>query len=188
MSLPVLETERLTVREMTMNDLEAHHRLIVEAFESDQSIEDTRLWLEWTVRNYRELEKLHQPPYGDFAIDLKETGAYVGSIGLVQSAVPWGVFDETTPEERRFQLTPEFGLYWGILPEHWGKGYAAEAARRFIDHHFGHLNPRRMVATTEHDNVKSQRVMEKLGMTVMKNPLEEPFWFNVVGVLENTSE
>ncbi len=187
MSIPVLETERLTIREMTLDDLEAHHALARDAFESDQSIEDTRLWLEWTVRNYRELAKLYQPPYGDYAITLKESGAYIGSVGLVQSAVPWDVFDENSPEERRFQITPEYGLYWGILPELWGNGYAVEATQRFIRHHFEHLKPKRLVATTDHENLKSQRVMEKLGMTLMRNPLDDPFWFNVVGVLENTS-
>lgn len=45
----------------------------------------------------------------------------------------------------------------------------------------------RVVATTERANVASQRVMQKLGMKVMINPLADPFWFEVVGVLENPS-
>jgi RimJ/RimL family protein N-acetyltransferase len=183
MSLPTLETARLVIREYTLEDLYSYHRLIKESFERDDTLDDALTWLEWTTRNYRTLEKLHQPPYGDYAVTLKTTGEVIGAVGLVLSIIAWGAFD--TPADPQRLTSPEFGLFWAVLPEHWGKGYAPEAARVFVDALFHLLNPRRLVATTEHDNLKSQRVMEKLGMRLYHNPTKHPFWLQVVGVLEN---
>jgi hypothetical protein len=42
----------------------------------------------------------------------------------------------------------------------------------------------RVVATTEFTNVRSQAVMRKLGMRILRNPEPEPPWFQTVGVLE----
>ena len=54
-----------------------------------------------------------------------------------------------------------------------------------VDHAFGHLRLRRIVATTNFENVGSIGVMRKLGMRIEKNPHQEPPWLQVVGVLEN---
>ena len=48
---------------------------------------------------------------------------------------------------------------------------------------FTELSAARIVATTEHANLASQRVMQKLGMELRRNPLPEPPWLQVVGVL-----
>lgn len=40
---------------------------------------------------------------------------------------------------------------------------------------------------TEYDNLASQAVMRKLGMRLERNPLLEPRWLQVVGILENHS-
>jgi RimJ/RimL family protein N-acetyltransferase len=42
-----------------------------------------------------------------------------------------------------------------------------------------------VIATTRYDNLASQRVMERLGMRVERNPHPEPPWFQVVGTLDN---
>jgi RimJ/RimL family protein N-acetyltransferase len=84
-----------------------------------------------------------------------------------------------------YHVSAEFGLFWGMLPAYQRNGYATEAAKGFTQHIFSLLNPRRLVATTERDNLASQAVMKKLGMTILTNPGDKPFWFEVVGVLEN---
>jgi RimJ/RimL family protein N-acetyltransferase len=182
-----LHTQRLTIREYDEGDLQARHQLYVEAFGGTNPIEATEAWLAWTILNYRALARLHQPPYGDYAVVLKESGEVIGSVGLVPSVVPWGVLPAfRIPDEPiSYQVSAEFGLFWGILPAYQGNGYATEAARGFIQHIFSLLNPRRIVATTERDNLASQAVMKKLGMTILTNPGDKPFWFEVVGVLEN---
>jgi hypothetical protein len=65
-----------------------------------------------------------------------------------------------------------------------GKGYATEAAQAMVDYAFTSLNVRRIVLNTGADNFASMRVMERLGMTVLRNPLDMP-GMAVIGVLEN---
>lgn len=83
------------------------------------------------------------------------------------------------------RATPEVGLFWAIDPTQQGRGYATEAARALVAHAFGRLRLRRIIATTEYENVASQGVMRKLGMRVERNPLPEPPWLQIVGVLDN---
>ena len=57
----------------------------------------------------------------------------------------------------------ELELIYGFLPEHWGRGFAVEAARAAIFRAFaaGHA---RVWAGTDLENKASQRVMQRLGM------------------------
>ena len=49
-----------------------------------------RSWVDWSVRNYEELARLNQPPYGDRAIVRREGGDFIGLVGLVPSFGPFG--------------------------------------------------------------------------------------------------
>ena len=178
--MPDFQTERLIIRDYTADDLNSRHRLTLEACGGQTLISETQSWLDWTIASYRELGRLYQPPYGDRAVVLRESGEAIGSIGLVPSVIPWGALDGV-PNAR---LSPEFGLYWAILPAYWGQGLAPEAAQPLIDYLFNQFNAKRIVATTEHDNTASQCVMDKLGMTIKRNPGREPEWFQVVGILD----
>lgn len=185
MSIFDLETERLIIREYQHEDLEDRRRQDAEIYEHQTDEESAKSWLEWTISTYRELATLYQPPYGDYAVTLKASRELIGSVGLVRSIIPWGVFDPETPVELRNLVTPEFGLYWAILPSMQGKGYATEAAAAFVDVIFEKLGARCVVATTDYDNLPSQKVMEKLGMLVQSNPHDDPFWLQVVGKIDH---
>ncbi len=50
----------------------------------------------------------------------------------------------------------------------WGRGYATEGSRALIHKGFTELGVQRVVATTYQDNLASRRVMEKLGMTLVR--------------------
>ncbi len=180
-----LVSERLIIRELTEGDLAFTHRVRAECFQNTDPISDTQAWLEWTVRSYRALESLHQPPYGEYAVVHRESSALVGEVGIVPSVVPWGVLRDDTPQEKRLLVSPEFGLFWATVPEHQGLGYAVEAARLIIDFLFNIHQVKQVVATTEFNNPASQRVMQKLGMTLYHNSTGEPFWCEVVGLLLN---
>ena len=184
MSIPVLETSRLRIQEYTAGDLENRRQLMAQAFGNSGSLEATHRWLEWTIASYRELARLYQPPYGDYAITLKSSGELIGAVGLVPALIPWNtLLDETPPAQ--YLTAPEFGLFWAIFQAHQGQGYATEAGRALIEFIFAALHARRVVATTEHEKLASQRVMRKLGMRLLRNEGREPGWCQVVGVLEH---
>lgn len=54
---------------------------------------------------------------------------------------------------------------WRLAPAHWGKGYATEAARAALAHGFGALGLAEIVSFTTTTNIRSQAVMQRLGMT-----------------------
>ena len=180
-----IHTDRLTIRPYTLDDLLARHALMTRAFNSTDTLDDTRAWLTWTIGSYYQFGRMYQPPYGDYAVVHTLTDAVIGSVGLVPTLVPWGVIDELRPPETPMytHTSPEFGLFWAILPDFWGNGYAPEAGTAFISWVFAGQNAKRVVATTERDNKNSQRVMKKMGMDVYTNSHDAPFWFEVVGVL-----
>jgi len=157
--------------------------------DQEQALHARSAWLLWSVLNYQQLAKLDQPPYGDRAILLKSTGRIIGSCGLVPSLAPFEQlpgFAKKHHSRKPGRYSPEFGLFYAISPAHQRRGYATEAARALVDYAFQHLHLKRIVATTSYDNAGSMAVMRRLGMSIEKNPLPEPVWFQVVGVLENT--
>jgi len=60
--------------------------------------------------------------------------------------------------------TTEVEVGYSLLPEFWGQGLAAEAAGRCLEIGRDALKLTRVIAVTSPDNVRSRRVMEKLGM------------------------
>lgn len=189
MAMPVLETERLLVRPFVLSDLDDVYQLLDhEAWQTGLSIDERREWLRWTVMSYDALARLYQPPYGDRAVVLKATGELVGAAGLVPSLGP---FDRLRPyggDPFASYNRPEAGLFWATRTAHRRRGYATEAAGALIDYALRVLNLRRLVAMTDYDNLASQAVMQRLGMTLERNPRPEPHWFQVVGVLDNSEE
>jgi [ribosomal protein S5]-alanine N-acetyltransferase len=192
MEMPVIETARLFIRPFVLDDLPVIHRILDACF-GDGSLADDPLalaeraaWLQWQVASYEQLAKLHQPPYGDRGIILRSTGELIGAIGYAPGFMPF----EQLPSLHTGRVppgiaTPEFDLFWAIDPAHQRRGYATEAVQGMIEHAFRVLRVRRVLATTEYTNLASQGVMRKLGMRLEKNPLPDPWYLQVVGILDN---
>ncbi|MDP9369957.1 MAG: GNAT family N-acetyltransferase [Chloroflexota bacterium] len=189
MDVPVLETERLVVREFEPGDLEAVHELLDVELGPEGALtrEERHEWLTWTVLGYRQLAQLHQPPYGDRAIVLKETGRLVGACGYTPVLDALGQIPSLRGggRERPGLTSSEVGLYYALAPAHRGRGYATEAARALVDHAFARLQLTCIVATTTFDNAGSVAVMRRLGMRIDRNPHPNPPWLQVVGVLDH---
>lgn len=193
--MPVLRTSRLAIRPFTMEDLDDVYRLFdVELGDADlgvgekSSLASRSEWLRWTVLNYEQQAKLHQPPYGDRAVVLNRTGELVGSCGFVPCLDAFEqlpTFATDAPSEGPGRHSTEFGLFYAISPAHQRNGYATEAARALIDYAFGPLRLSRIVAATEYENAASIGVMRRLGMRIEKNPLPVPVWLQIVGILES---
>lgn len=182
--MKTLQTDRLLIRPFVLEDAATFRRLLDEAFGHDRyGAEDTtQVVLEYNVIADKAHEALHQTPYGDRAIVLKSDGTLIGAVGFAPCLAPFGVLPSFGGARHR---TPEVGLFWALFPEHWGKGYATEAARAMVSYAFDELELGRIVATTENDNLRSIGVMKRLGMTIERNPSAQPHWFQTVGVLVN---
>lgn len=183
MKLDAVESARLRIRQYTEADLDNCRRFRREVFGLDDGDACAKSWLKWTIDSYRELAALGQPPYADYAVDLRDSGEFIGSVGIVPTVVPWGALKGDPADTL---LSPEIGLFWGILPAHRRRGYATEAARALLDYLFEAFGARQAVATTAHDNIASQRTMAKLGMKLWRNPGERPRWRQVVGLITNS--
>lgn len=183
----VLDTARLLIRPFGLAEAETYSRLLDEAFGAGVhgSNDEKRIMFEYQVAADAGLALLHQPPYGDRAIALRDGGEVVGSVGFAPCLMPFGLLPSFEATSR---FTSEVGLFWALFPEHWGHGYATEAAAAMVAYAFDALRLRRIVATTEHENTRSLNVMGRLGMRLERNPQAEPHWFQTVGILDNASD
>lgn len=99
-----------------------------------------------------------QHGFGLWAVEVKGGAPFAGFVGL---AVP--------RFEAHFMPCVEIG--WRVATEHWGRGYATEGARAAIAFAFQKLNLSEIVSFTVPENVRSRRVMEKIGMS--HNPADD---------------
>jgi RimJ/RimL family protein N-acetyltransferase len=63
-----------------------------------------------------------------------------------------------------WQKTHEWEIGWHLLHEHWGKGFATEAAKAVIRHAFENFNVNRIVAFPNAENSRSTALCERVGM------------------------
>jgi RimJ/RimL family protein N-acetyltransferase len=145
MPLP-LETERLRLRTLLLDDLEAWHAISHDAErawydETQSTLGDSRANLE------RRMAQQERHGFSLWAVELKTSREVIGLAGLVH-----------------LQDGPEIEIGYRFLEAHWGNGYATEAARASIAFGFGELGLERIVAVTLPDNLASRRVLEKCGL------------------------
>lgn len=90
--------------------------------------------------------------FGLWAVEIPGVATFAGFVGL---SVP------------RFEahFTPCVEIGWRLAAPYWGRGYATEGARAALEFGFDHLHLDQIVSFTVPDNVRSRRVMEKIGMT-----------------------
>ncbi|UCC53639.1 MAG: GNAT family N-acetyltransferase [Anaerolineaceae bacterium] len=169
-----------------MDDLETLHRVLNESSGVDATLEVRERWLQWTVLGYEMFAMLKQPHYGERGITLKNTGELIGAVGIVPYIDSFGQITafNSNPDG---PSTAEVGLYWAVAPAHQRQGYATEAARAIVNYLFSYLKLGRIIATTGYNNLASQAVMRKIGMTIEHAKKPQPPDIFVVGVLDNQS-
>jgi ribosomal-protein-alanine N-acetyltransferase len=89
---------------------------------------------------------------GLWAVEVPAQTAFIGYVGLA-------------PATFTAQFTPAVEVGWRLAHEYWGHGYAPEAAQAALADGFERLGLEEIVSFTARINVRSRRVMEKLGMT-----------------------
>ncbi len=89
----------------------------------------------------------------------------------------WSVFLKDEPEEFLgwVHLLPVDGgadtaeIGWRLKRSAWSRGYATEAARAVLEHAFETVGCGRVVAATHADNVRSKKMMSRLGMKYLSD-------------------
>lgn len=104
------------------------------------------------------LDRWQANGFGQFAVVRREDGRFLGRTGLLV----WDR-DGWTQSTIRDAVEPEVELGWTLAREHWGRGYATEAAAAIRDWAFGDLALERLISIIHPDNRASERVAEKLG-------------------------
>jgi len=90
--------------------------------------------------------------FGLWAVEVVDQVPFIGFVGL---AVP----------SFEAHFTPCVEIGWRLALKSWGRGYATEAARACLAFAFERAGMDALVAMTVPENIRSRRVMERLGMT-----------------------
>ncbi|MGP0074831.1 MAG: GNAT family N-acetyltransferase [Bryobacteraceae bacterium] len=145
-----MRTQRLLLRRWRESDREPFARLnadprVMEFFPRPLSAEESNGLVDRIDSHFEE------HGFGPYAAELVEDQSFIGYIGL---AVP------------RFtaHFTPCVEIGWRLAVEHWGRGLATEGAHEIVRYAFVELGLRELVSFTVPGNIRSRRVMEKLGM------------------------
>lgn len=153
MNNAVLETDRLYLRRLCENDLEAlaailEDERVMYAYEGAFTRQMTASWLA------RQLARYENDGFGLWGVILKETESFIGQCGVTLQQIPEGT-------------VPEVGYL--LRCNCWHKGYASEAAIACRNYAFDVLREQEVYSIIRDTNVPSQRVAERMGMTLRGN-------------------
>jgi len=150
--MKILETERILLRRLEMTDLDPLYKLYSDPElrryfpEGVLNLEETREELEWHTNGHP-----HYPELGLWATIYKETGMFIGRCGLL----PWEIEGKLEVE-----------IAYLLAKDFWHQGLATETAQGILKYGFETLNLPRIICLIDPDNVASQRVAERIGMTL----------------------
>ncbi|MGE5508446.1 MAG: GNAT family N-acetyltransferase [Chitinophagales bacterium] len=151
----VLETERLRLRTMTMDDWILLRGILTDPvamkyYPKPYDEQGTRDWVQAMLNRYE------RDGVALWIVEKKETGEFVGQVGpLVQK-----VDDEELME-----------VGWLLLRDQWGHGYATEAGEACHRYVFDVLGLDKVIALIRTENTPSRAVAGRLGMTVWKETM-----------------
>jgi RimJ/RimL family protein N-acetyltransferase len=146
----ILETERLILREWREQDRAPFAAMsadpaVMEFLRALPTREACDQWIDYQIAHHVE------HGFGFWVVEARTSGAFLGTVGLFR------IFFDAP-------FTPAVEIGWRLARDHWGKGYATEAAAAALDHGFGPLGLAEIVAFTVPANRRSERVMQRLGM------------------------
>jgi ribosomal-protein-alanine N-acetyltransferase len=149
MHIPTIKTDRLILRPFTEHDAEGLHRILAQEgvlryFPSTDPPPLDR------VQKFivAQLARWEEHGFGWWAVEPKSKGGIIGWNGL-----------------QYLTETEEVEIAYLLAKPPWGKGLATEGAREGLKYGFETLELERIVGIVHPENIASQRVLEKLGLT-----------------------
>jgi len=145
-----LKTERLLLRRWRVSDLPSLFSMnqdpaVMEFIGPVLTEDESRAMIARAEQSWNELG------YGRFAIEVERTGELIGFIGLAQCKF-----------ESHF--TPAVEIGWRLSQKFWNLGYATEGAAAVLSWAANTLPISEVVSFSSVSNIRSRRIMEKLGM------------------------
>lgn len=149
MEIPTIKTPRLVLRPFTMKDVDPLCRILQEKnilryFPNPSP--PSRERVEQLISN--QLKHWQEHKLGWWAVQPNSTKQLIGWCGLQ-------FLPETEETEVGFLISKAF----------WGRGFTTETAKASLLHGFEELGLTCIVGITHPENIASQRVLEKLGMS-----------------------
>ena len=146
----VIQTERLILRTWKIEDADPYYQinqdpLVIEFLRGPLSMEQVNDFIAFVNK------QCSQMGYGLWAVEEKSSEKLMGFIGLdpIHWDAPFG---------------PGVEIAWRLGSQFWGKGYATEGAKAALNYGFTHCGLNEIFSFTVPANIRSIRVMEKIGM------------------------
>ncbi len=148
----ILESERIRFREYTMEDFDALYEILSDPetmahYPKPYDESGVRRWLKWSMDNYA------QYGFGLWAMELKETGEFIGDCGITLQRIDG-------------QWLPEIGYH--VHKKFWRQGLGKEAARAVRDWAFTHRDFDCLYSYMKYTNVASYSTAAAAGLKKIK--------------------
>ena len=147
-----IETERLILRELELSDAEGMFELDsnpnVHLFLGNNPVKH----IEESIDMIQNIQKQYKDfGIGRWAVVLKETNEFIGWSGIKY------ITNEINNHKNFYELGYRF------IEKHWGKGYASESGKAFVDYAFKDMKVEALYAYADAGNENSRKILEKLG-------------------------
>jgi len=148
---PELRTTRLLLRRWRENDLDPFAAMNADPAVMEHFHHGVRTRAETTDFMSRIEQEFERRGFGLWAVEVPGVAPFVGFVGLHEAlfAAPF---------------TPAVEVGWRLARAHWGNGYATEAARAAVAFGFEQAGLKEILSFTSVGNLRSQRVMQRIGM------------------------
>ena len=172
----IIETERLKLRELTLDDTDKLALVLsdpqsMKFYPHPFSREEVEHWIKWNIENYKKYG------FGLWAVIEKESGEFIGDCGITMQQVDLGfiqnpkngrvkALSEACLDRPYEDLFHEIGYH--LRKEYRGKGYATEAARACSEFAKS-KGVKQIISYMKSDNLPSRHVAERNGMTFVKS-------------------
>ena len=148
----IIETKRLRIREYTWDDFPALYEILSDAetmkyYPRPYDENGVKRWINWCIDSYK------QNGFGLWALELKETGEFIGDCGISMQKI-----------DR--EMLPEIGYH--INKKFWRQGYAKEACSAVKDWLCENTEFDSVYSYMNQENIASRATAASNGMAEMK--------------------